>query len=310
MRRPFFVVSLALAVAPLCAAQRATSPRDELLMSTATLAEHLSDPNLVLLHVGDENEYRAKHLPGARFVKLDDIADSDRSGAGLTLEMPAADKLRDKLAALGISDNSRIVIYYGDDWVSPSTRLYLTLDHAGLADHTRLLDGSMQQWIREGRAVTDVAPAVKTGTLSALHVKANVVNADYVKAHIGKPGTSIVDGRSSSFYDGVQAGGGHNGPQRSGHIAGARSVPFESPYDNTNKLLSNAEIAALFTKAGIAPSDTIIGYCHIGQQATAMLFAARAIGHPILLYDGSFEDWSRHAAAEYPVENPSAKGKP
>ena len=76
------------------------SQRDDMLVSTATLAEHLRDPNLVLLHLGDESEYRAKHLPGARFVKLDDIADSDHSGAGLMLEMPAADKLHDKLAAL------------------------------------------------------------------------------------------------------------------------------------------------------------------------------------------------------------------
>ena len=36
------------------------------------------------------------------------------------------------------------------------------------------------------------------------------------------------------------------------------------------------------------PGDTVIGYCHIGQQATAMLFAARTLGHPVLLYDGSF----------------------
>ncbi len=46
----------------------------------------------------------------------------------------------------------------------------------------------------------------------------------------------------------------------------------------------------------------VIGYCHIGQQATAMLFAARTLGHEVRLYDGSFEDWSRHT--EYPVEVP------
>ena len=33
------------------------------------------------------------------------------------------------------------------------------------------------------------------------------------------------------------------------------------------------------------------------------LFAARALGHPVLLYDGSFEDWSRRA--ELPVTNPA-----
>jgi len=56
----------------------------------------------------------------------------------------------------------------------------------------------------------------------------------------------------------------------------------------------------------VQPRDTVVGYCHIGQQATGMLFAARSLGHPVLLYDGSFEDWSAHA--DYPVENPSAKG--
>ena len=53
------------------------------------------------------------------------------------------------------------------------------------------------------------------------------------------------------------------------------------------------------------PDDTVIGYCHIGQQATAMLFAARSLGHRVLLYDGSFQDWSRHT--DFPVENPSQK---
>jgi 3-mercaptopyruvate sulfurtransferase SseA len=33
-----------------------------------------------------------------------------------------------------------------------------------------------------------------------------------------------------------------------------------------------------------------------------VLFAARAIGHPVLLYDGSFQEWSRKP--ELPVEDP------
>jgi thiosulfate/3-mercaptopyruvate sulfurtransferase len=50
----------------------------------------------------------------------------------------------------------------------------------------------------------------------------------------------------------------------------------------------------------------VIGYCHIGIQATAVIFAARTLGHPVMLYDGSFQDWSAHT--DFPVENPS-KGK-
>ena len=54
-------------------------------------------------------------------------------------------------------------------------------------------------------------------------------------------------------------------------------------------------------RAGVKPNDTVIGYCHIGQQATAMLFAARSLGYKVVLYDGSFEDWSKR---DLPVDNP------
>ena len=58
----------------------------------------------------------------------------------------------------------------------------------------------------------------------------------------------------------------------------------------------------MFRAAGVKPGDTIIGYCHIGQQATAMLFAARTLGYNVLLYDGSFTEWQKK---DLPVENPS-----
>ena len=96
-----------------------------------------------------------------------------------------------------------------------------------------------------------------------------------------------------------------NGPQRTGHIAGAKSVPFTEITDDNLKLKSVPELNALFAKAGVKPGDTVVGYCHIGQQATGMLFAARLTGHPVLLYDGSFEDWSAHTS--YPVETKATR---
>jgi len=117
-----------------------------------------------------------------------------------------------------------------------------------------------------------------------------------VKAHSGARGFALVDARDAAFYSGAQEGGPRDHRAR-GHITGARSVPFGSIASETLELKSSADLAALFRNAGIAPGDTIIGYCHIGQQATAMLFAAQTIGHPVLLYDGSFEDWARRGYA-------------
>ncbi|PYP67987.1 MAG: hypothetical protein DMD26_03135 [Gemmatimonadetes bacterium] len=288
----------------------ARAQRDQILVTTAWLAQHLHDPNLVLLHVGADGEYKAMHIPGARFADMDDVSVSEHTAEGLMLEMPSAESLRERLQKLGISNDSRIVVYYGSDWVSPSTRIVFTLDYAGLGGQTSLLDGGMPAWVREGRKVTDRLPAPRTGTLSPLHIKPIVVNAAYVKQHIGTRGVSIVDGRDASFYDGVQRGSAHGGEQRAGHIASAKSVPFTQVTLDNLLLKSPNELRELFTKAGVQVGDTIVGYCHVGQQATAMLFAARSLGHPVLLYDGSYQEWSRLTPVEsYPVENPSPRSK-
>lgn len=272
----------------------AKSPREGLVVNTAWLAAHLKDPNLVLLHVGDKDEYAAKHIPGARFVSLSDIAVSDRSATGLILEIPpTADDLRARLEKLGISDDSRIVVYYGKDWVSPATRVIFTLDYAGLGDRAVLLDGGMGAWVRDGNPVTDVVPEPRAGKLSPLKTRKLIVDAEYVVANRNKKGVALVDGRAAAFYDGVDVGGSHDQPHRKGHIAGAGNFPFTEITNDELMLRSPSELRALLTKAGVEPGDTVLGYCHIGQQMTAVLFAARTLGHKVLLYDGSMQDWSR-----------------
>jgi thiosulfate/3-mercaptopyruvate sulfurtransferase len=297
----FLILLLLLATTPL----RAANARDSIVVDAVWLKNHLNDPKLVLLHVGDKTGYEAAHIPGARLVSLDDISVSEHTATGLMLEMPPADDLRHRLEGLGISDDSRVIVYYGKDWVSPTTRVVFTLDYAGLGDRTSLLDGGMDAWQAAGGSVTRDVPSLTTGKLAVLKIKPIVVDAGLVRAHLGAKGFAIVDGRASSFYDGVDTGRDHGGNQRTGHIHGALSIPFTSIADDHLFLKSPAELAALFAKAGVQPNDTVVGYCHIGQQATAMLFAARTLGHPVLLYDGSFQDWSRRA--DHPVDNPAEK---
>lgn len=295
----------ALAAAFLAVPAHAGSPRDALVVSADWLKGHLSDPDLVLLHVGDKDGYAEKHIPGARHTMLPDVSVTDKTAKGLVLEMPPAEELRTKLEALGISDRSKVVVYYGKDWVSPTTRVVFTLDYAGLGKNAFLLDGGLDAWVRAGGAVTQEVPAAKTGTLSPLKIRPLVVDAATVQSRLGKKGFAVVDGRASVFYDGTDTGGSNGSEHKTGHIAGALSIPFTSITRDDLMLKSPDELQALFTKAGVKPGDTVIGYCHIGMQTTAMLFAARTLGHEVLLYDGSFQDWSRRADA--PVANPAAK---
>ncbi|MEO8619896.1 MAG: rhodanese-like domain-containing protein [bacterium] len=284
-------------------AQSVRPTRADLTVNSAWLADHLKDADLVLLHVGDKAEYEKAHIPGARFVQMQDVSVSSMDhDKGLMLELPNTDTLRAHLAALGISDNSRVLVYYGNDWVSPSTRILLTLDYAGLGARSALLDGGMNAWKEAGHAVTAEATKQVTGQLAPLKTHQVVVDVNYVQSRLKDPAFHLIDGRAAVFYDGVEMGSG-----RKGHIAGAHNVPFTEVTDDKLRLKSADQLAALFAKAGVGPRDTVVAYCHIGQQATAVLFAARTLGHPVLLFDGSYQEWGRRA--DLPIENPADGGK-
>jgi thiosulfate/3-mercaptopyruvate sulfurtransferase len=291
------------------------STRDKLVVSPSWLAEHLNDRDLVILQVGRKETYDTAHIPGARFVNFDAgalAAPMDHSKPDhVMLEMPDVDSLRRQLAALGISDRSRVVVVPADNYWSPSTRIVLTLDYAGLSN-VMWLNGGVKGWTDNGRSLTADVPEVKPGTLSALKIHPVVVDEQFVLAHVRTPGFAIVDARNRNFYDGIPPQRASDGPApKLGHIPGAVSAPYDQfavgdAGKGETTLKSAEDIEALFNAAGVKPGDTIIGYCHIGQQATAMLFAARTLGHNVLLYDGSFTEWQKR---DLPVENPAAGKK-
>jgi thiosulfate/3-mercaptopyruvate sulfurtransferase len=252
------------------------------------VADRLADPNLVLLHVGDLASYRA-HLPGARLATLVDFyADPDPDG--LSVELPAARRLQRTLVDLGVSDDSTIVVYYGRDWYAPATRVVLTLTAAGLGPQTRLLDGGMPAWIREGRPTSVEVPAPRKGSLTMPRMLPLVVDAGFVRSHASDPRVAIVDARTRPFYTGeVRA---RRDSDRRGHIPGALNVPYNELFDEVGAFRPRNDMARLFAQAGVEPDDIILAYCHAGLQSTVVLFAAHMLGHRVWLYDGSIEDWA------------------
>lgn len=284
-------------------AQSPDPPRQRLLVDPAWLEDHLGDPGLVLLHVGPEEEYAGEHIPGAVHVRLGDISapEDHEAGTGLSLQMPDAGSLARTLEGYGISDGSRVVVYFATDWVTPSARVLYTLDWIGL-DGGALLDGGMQRWKAEGHAVTGEVPAPARGSLTPRVRPELVVDAPWVLDHLDAPGYRVVDARAPVHYDGIQPTYLHRTPVRKGHIPGAANIPFSSIVDEALRIRPDAELRRLFAAAGVADGDTVVGYCHLGQYATLMLFAARLLDHPVRLYDGSFQEWGSRESL--PVEGP------
>ena len=270
----------------------------ELLVEVDWLSQHLSDRNLVVLHVGNKAEYQAGHIPGARFITEDDVsAPHDHSNPkDMMLELPAVDVLRTKVAGFGISDDSRVVVYFGKNGGVPSaTRIIFTLDYLGLGARTSLLNGGLGAWQRAGKALTTDVPPAAHGILIVRPPKNVVVDADFVKSVHQRPNHTLVDARAAVFYKGVEP----TMNNLAGHIPGAVNIPFTEITDNELRI-DRARVEALFRKAGVKAGDTVVAYCHVGQQATAVIFGARLLGHPVVLYDGAFQDWAVNSRG--PVE--------
>jgi thiosulfate/3-mercaptopyruvate sulfurtransferase len=273
---------------------QAAPARDRLVASPAWLRSRLTDPSLVILQVGDKAGYEVGHIPGARLVTLADFAAPPSGPEPLFLEMPSPERLRVPLISLGVTDRSTIVVVPTREGIQSATRVVFTLDAAGLGDRTRLLEGGTAAWVAAGGVLSREAPGpAATGKLRPIRFRALMADRAMVMASRGKPGWKVVDARTPEFYSGARPGGMPGKPHRPGHIEGAANIPFTSVTTPDLKLAPEAEIAARFKAAGVKPGDKVIAYCHVGQQATATLFAARSLGIDVRLYDGSFEEWSR-----------------
>jgi thiosulfate/3-mercaptopyruvate sulfurtransferase len=275
--------------------------KDTMLVGTAWLAAHLKDPNLVILSVGDKAEFDKEHIPGALPISMQDVATPMVMGQ-LMLELLPPDQLKKAFTEVGITNDSRIVLYAGkNSYLQSMTRIYMTLDAMGLGAKASVLDGGFPEWKDEKRPVSAEVRAVKPGKLDLCPQDDVITTADWVRANVKHPGVAIIDARLERFYTGETAGQNNDGSeQRKGHIPGAANIPFNSLVDAKGMFLKPDELRQKYAAAGVKPGDRVVSYCHIGQQATAVYFVSRYLGYDARLYDGSWEDWSAHT--DFPVE--------
>ena len=267
----------------------------DLLVSPSWLKENLADPKLVLFHVGSRTEFDREHIPGARLVTTADLS-LPRSEGALFLELLPPRALHDRLQSLGVSDDSRIVVYFEPGSITAAMRVYFSLDAAGLGDRSSVLDGGLAAWKAASGPLTDEVKAPAAGALTTAAKEDLVFKLEDVRGGLAASSIHLVDTRAPEFFDGTAA----SPMPRTGHIPGAINIPYQSLTTADQRMKPVSEIAEIFQAAGVRAGDTVVTYCNTGQQASVVYFAARKLGLKARLYDGSWDEWSRRA--DLPVE--------
>jgi thiosulfate/3-mercaptopyruvate sulfurtransferase len=251
--------------------------RPRLLVTTEWLAQHLSDPSVVVLHVGrDRSSYDAGHLPGARLLLLGELA---VTRDGIPNELPPLADLQRLFEGLGINDRTNLVLY-GDTLGLLATRAYFTLDYLGRADRAVLLDGGLEKWRAEGRAVSRETPQWKPGRFRPRPRPEVVASTDTVRQP--PPGVILLDARASAEY-------------AAGHIPGAVNVFWvDSLLSKANPVLRPVpELRRIYEAAGVKRGSRVVTYCVSGVQATHPYFVLKLLGYRVALYDGSLTAWRK-----------------
>ena len=272
------------------AAPPQASPPSDLLISTSQLASQLTDPAVVILHVGADRDstFADGHIRGARFIRYGDFAvDGD---AGVGSELPPADQLKRVFEAAGVSDTSRVVIY-GSGAPVAAARAFFTLDAAG---HPRvaLLDGGLAAWRAEKRPLeTGAGATVTRGTFTPRINAARVADAAFIQQKMSGSAMALLDIRPDPEYLGTD--GGMGGAHAPGHIAGAQQMPWNTLVGPDGRFLPRVELEAKFKAAGVTSGKPVVAYCMVGMRASVAYFVARYLGHDAKMYDGSIMDWTQ-----------------
>jgi thiosulfate/3-mercaptopyruvate sulfurtransferase len=295
MFRKLLLAALALMPGLLLVAQGAEPKlRPEMLVTTGWLAANLSEPDVIVLCINSTPEFYSKgHIPGARQIKLEDIA---VTRDGIPNELPPVEVLKHVFEAAGVSNSSRVVLY-GERFNLLAARAYFTLDYLARA---AILDGGLEKWTTERRPLSTETPQAKTTTLVISPRPEILVDTNAMRElSQKKPGTvTLVDARPTKEFTGEQLS---EDVAKAGHIPGAKGLYWmDMLVSRQNPVLKpEAELRRMYSALNARSDQPLVTYCRTGMQSSFDYFVARYLGYEPSMYDGSFYEWSKK---DLPVE--------
>lgn len=270
--------------------------RTEMLVSTTWLERHLNDHDLIVLYIGrDRSQFDSGHIPGSRFVRLDELVEQRKHSLN---ELPSVADLQATFESLGVGQRSRVILTDDVGGVL-AARAFFTLDYLGLGDHAALLDGGLKTWKAESRRTSMEEPRVVRAEFNPrVHrdILVSTAQMRQLTPGSGKVASNYVllDARPVAEYAGVVKS---ESISQAGHIAGSQSLYWKRliSSDANPRLLDPEELRQRFEDAGARSSKAVVTYCRTGMQSSFTYFVARYLGYRAAMYDGSVYEWVRTA---------------
>ena len=278
------------------------------LISTETLAEHLTDPLWLIAdcryNLSDElwgrAQYETSHIPGAVFVDVAHDLAAARSGTNGRHPLPSPDTMAATFARLGISDTAQVVAY--DQEAGPfASRLWWMLRYMG-HDAVAVLDGGFAKWAREGRPVRRGRAETRHPATFSPGVRGRMrVTVDETLAGLGDRSMLLIDSRSPERY------AGKPDPLDTiyGHIPGARNRYYRHNVSEAGTLRPASELRKEFERVlnGRPATDAVL-YCGSGITACHNVLVMEHAGlHGARLFAGSWSEWE--SDPQRPIERSS-----
>jgi thiosulfate/3-mercaptopyruvate sulfurtransferase len=266
------------------------------LVSTEWLAGALGAPDVMVFdatkYLPNEpfdglTKFREGHIPGARFFDIDVVADPDTN---LPHMAPTAGRFARLMGEMGISNATR-VIFYDQKGLQSSARGWWLMKLFG-HDKAAVLDGGLPKWLAEGRATQsgDATPAPVASYTPDFRADLLKGIGD-VKRLIADGSALILDARAKGRFDGTAPEPRPGLP--SGHMPGAKSVPFNELLNADFTMKDAAALRARFAAAGADGSKPIVTSCGTGVTACILALGLKQAGlGDAAIYDGSWTEWA------------------
>jgi thiosulfate/3-mercaptopyruvate sulfurtransferase len=264
------------------------------LVATATLAAHLDDPRWVVFDCRHDlarpdagrEEYLRSHIPGARFMHMDEDLAGPLGGGNGRHPLPDPAGFAAKLGAAGVGRDSQVVAYDAQGGVN-AARLWWMLRWLG-HDAVAVLDGGRGKWLREERPETAVLPRITPARFEP-RVRPLAVDVGFVATHLRDRAVKLVDARSGERYRGEA----EPIDPVAGHIPGSVNRFVRENLGKGSVFKPAAQLRAEWEAllAGV-PAEGVVHSCGSGVAACHNLLAMEIAGLAgSRLYPGSWSEW-------------------